>query len=60
MWRESPNTLPAAAQRLGVGVVTSVAECLDVLVRVDAPASDGSSLLDRFKRLLGLKQRADA
>ena len=60
MWRESPKTLPPSAQRLGVGVVASVAECLDILVSVDAPTSDGSSLLDRFKRLLGLKQRADA
>jgi hypothetical protein len=60
VWRENPKTLPAATQRLGVGIVKSVAECLDVLASVDAPTSDGSSLLSRFKRLLGVKERADA
>jgi 5' nucleotidase, deoxy (Pyrimidine), cytosolic type C protein (NT5C) len=60
VWRDSPKALPAAAQRLGIGVVGSVAECLDVLEGVDTPTSDDSSLLSRFKRLLGVKQRADA
>jgi hypothetical protein len=60
VWREDATTLPAATQRLGVGIVKSVAECLDVLAKVDAPTSDGSSLFTRFKRLLGVKERADA
>jgi len=59
VWREDPKTLPAAAQRLGIGIVASVGECLDVLVDADGPAPDGASLLSRFKRLLGVKQGAD-
>ena len=60
VWREDPDALPSAAQRLGVGVVASVAQCLDVLESVDSHPADGSSLLSRFKRLLGVKHRADA
>jgi hypothetical protein len=59
IWRQSVNTLPAAAQRLGVAVVPTVAECLNLLVSVDAPAADGESILARFKRLLGVKHRSD-
>lgn len=59
VWRESPDALPAAAQRLGIGIVASVGECLEVLVGVDTHPADGESLLSRFKRLLGVKQRAD-
>jgi deoxypyrimidine-specific 5' nucleotidase type C protein (NT5C) len=60
VWRESPEALPSAAQRLGVGVVGSVAECLNLLESVDTPAPDDESILSRFKRLLGIKQRTDA
>jgi deoxypyrimidine-specific 5' nucleotidase type C protein (NT5C) len=60
IWRESPEALPSAAQRLGVAVVGSVAECLNLLESVDARAPDGESILSRFKRLLGIKQRTDA
>jgi len=59
VWRQSASTLPAAAQRLGVTVVPTVAECLNLLVSVDSPAADGESILARFKRLLGVKQRSD-
>src|SRR5476649_970552 len=31
VWREDEKNLPAAAKRLGIGVVKSVAECLDIL-----------------------------
>jgi len=59
VWRERAKQLPAASQRLGIGVVTSVAECLDILMQIDAPA-DQPGMLSRVKRLLGLKEPAGA
>jgi len=59
IWREGAGQLPAAAQRLGIGVVKSVAECLDILVQIDSPAAQ-PGMLDRVKRLLGLKEPAGA
>jgi deoxypyrimidine-specific 5' nucleotidase type C protein (NT5C) len=60
IWRESLDALPSAAQRLGVGVVGSVDECLNLLESVDTPTLQNESLLSRFKRLLGIKQRTNA
>ena len=59
IWRDRAQQLPAAAQRLGIGVVSSVAECLDILVQIDSPAGQ-PGMLDRVKRLLGLKETAGA
>ena len=36
VWREDEKRLPAAARRLGIGVVKSVNECLDILTDVDS------------------------
>jgi hypothetical protein len=53
--------LPAATQRLGIGVVPSVAECLDILTELDSPAArDEPGVLNRVMRLLGLKEPASA
>jgi hypothetical protein len=35
VWRNPENQLPSAAQRLGIGVVTSVADCIEILTQVD-------------------------
>lgn len=35
VWRKNEKQLPAAARRLGIDVVKSVSECLDVLAQVD-------------------------
>ena len=35
IWREDEKQLPAATRRLGIGVVKSVAECLDILTQID-------------------------
>ena len=59
VWRDSPKALPTAAQRLGIGVVASVEECLNLLAAADAPASDDASIFTRLKRLFGAKERAD-
>ena len=59
VWREDEKHLPAASRRLGIGVVKTVGECLDILTQVDsAPREPG--MMDRIKRLLGLDQPASA
>ena len=58
VWREDPKHLPAAAKRLGIGVVKTVHECLDILAQVDATAADRPGMIDKVKRLLGLKEPA--
>ena len=60
VWREDEKYLPLAARRLGVGIVKSVGECLDILAQVDAAGRDQPSVMDRVKRLLGLKEPASA
>jgi hypothetical protein len=59
VWREDERELPAAAGRLGIGVANSVAQCLDILRQIDA-ASSQSGMVNRVRRLLGLKQSANA
>ena len=61
VWREDQNQLPAAAKRLGIGVVKTVAECLDILTQVDSPAArEQPGVMDKVMRLLGLKETASA
>ena len=61
VWRDGENQLPATAQRLGIGVVKSVAECLDILTQIDsAAAREEPGVLNRVMRLLGLKEPASA
>jgi hypothetical protein len=58
VWREDERLLPAATRRLGIGVVKSVGECLDILTQIDSPPEERSGVMDRVKRLLGLKEPA--
>lgn len=58
VWRGDESQLPAAAQRLGIGVVKSVADCLDILVQVDSAAHEEPGVMNRVMRLLGLKEPA--
>jgi hypothetical protein len=61
VWRDAENQLPAAAKRLGIGVVKTVGECLDILTQLDPPATNEQpGVMDRVKRLLGLKEPASA
>lgn len=57
VWREDEKQLPVAAKRLGIGVVKSVGECLDILTDIDtAAAPEHRGVMDRVRRLLGLKE----
>ena len=60
VWREDEKSLPTAARRLGIGVLHSVGECLDILATVDSEEPSAPGLLDRVRRLLGLKEPENA
>ena len=58
VWRADQSQLPAAAQRLGIGVVKSVAHCLEILTQVDSATREEPGVMTRVMRLLGLKEQA--
>ena len=58
VWRDDEKRLPGGATRLGIAVVKTVAECLDVLEEIDAPVRETPGIMDRVIRLLGLKEPA--
>jgi hypothetical protein len=60
VWRDSERPLPTAARRLGIGVVKTVGECLDILTTADSPERDRQGMIARIMRLLGLKEPASA
>jgi hypothetical protein len=61
VWRSEKEQVPGAAQRLGIGVVKSVAECLDILTEIDRAATrEQPGLMSRVKRALGLNETARA
>lgn len=55
VWRDAETELPAASRRLGIGVVGTTAECLDILAAVES-AADRPTVMNRVRRLLGLKE----
>jgi hypothetical protein len=58
VWRGDESALPASTRTVGIGVVKSVGECLDVLTKVDVSAPEQSGLMTRVMRALGLKEPA--
>lgn len=56
VWRDDVKYLPTAARRLGIGVVKSVGECLDILAEVDTTAVAQPGVVERLKRMFGLKE----
>lgn len=58
VWRDVHGPTADSAKRLGVGIVRSVAECLDILSKADEDASDKPGVLERVRRLLGLREPA--
>jgi hypothetical protein len=60
IWRGDESAVPASARRLGIGGVTSVAACLDLLVAADDETQSDGGLMDRLKRLLKIKPSTSA
>lgn len=58
VWRADESQRPASAQRLGIGVVRSVADCLDILTQVDSAEREDPGVIRRVMRLLGLSEPA--
>ena len=56
IWRGDQGAVPASARRLGIGGVSSVGACLDLLIEADAPDAGASTLVERLKGLLGLRK----
>lgn len=56
VWRDREDQLPATAQRLGIGVVKSIADCLEILTQVESTTR--GDVMSRVLRLLGLKDSA--
>jgi len=55
VWRGDEDKIPASARQLGIGSVSSIRECLDILEELDRDTeSEGLGMIDRLKRLLGL------
>ena len=54
VWRGAEDKVPGSARQLGIGAVSSIPECLDILESLDRE-EDELSLVERFKRLLGLR-----
>ncbi|ODS54454.1 MAG: hypothetical protein ABS36_11165 [Acidobacteria bacterium SCN 69-37] len=59
VWRGALTSVPASTKRLGIAVVPTVARVLEALVEAER-AADGGDLLDRLRRLFGLKPRASS
>ena len=57
--RNDGTQLPAAIRRLGIGVVGSVSQCLDILAQIDVE-EESPGMVTRVLRLLGLKEPAEA
>jgi hypothetical protein len=60
VWRDDESRMPEAARRLAIGVVKSVADCLDILTRADEQPGEQPGVMERLMRLLGLKEAASA
>ncbi len=60
IWRGDEAGVPASARRLGIGGVTSVGACLDLLIEADSAAGDDGGIVSRLKKLLRLKPSAPA
>ena len=57
VWREPDEGVPTRARRLGITVVRSAGECLDLLGRVDSPSTSEPGLVSRLRDAFRLKRR---
>ena len=57
VWREADQRIPDRAQRMGITVVRSAGECLDLLERDDSPTTSEPGLITRLKDVFRVKRR---
>jgi hypothetical protein len=57
VWRAPEGTAPASTKRLGIAVVPTVARVLDALIEAERASEQEGGVLDRLRRLFGLKPR---
>jgi hypothetical protein len=60
IWRGTAASVPGSAKRLGIGVVPSVAACLDLIAEAQRTADTPLDFTQRLRRLLGLQPRPAA
>jgi hypothetical protein len=58
VWRGAQSAVPASAKRLGIAVVPTVAAVLDALIEAEKATDGGEGMLDRLRRMFGLKTRS--
>ena len=58
VWRGDEGKVPGSARQLGIGSVHSLNECLDILETLNRPDASQGGMIERLKRLLGLKPQA--
>jgi hypothetical protein len=58
VWRGDEDKVPGSARQLGIGAVSSIHACLDILESLDRSDANQSGVVERLKRLLGLKSRS--
>jgi hypothetical protein len=60
VWRGDEGKVPGSARQLGIGSVSSIDECLNILSSLERDDAEGTGMVERLKRLLGLKKAAPA
>jgi hypothetical protein len=54
VWRGATDAVPASVRRLGIGAVSTMGECLQVIEKADGERRRSGGFLGAFKRLFGL------
>jgi hypothetical protein len=57
VWRGDEAKVPGNPRQLGIGTVSSIHACLDLLEQIDEGTSTGSSVVSKLKSLLGIKPK---
>ena len=60
VWRATAGSAPASTRRLGIAVVSTVAEVLAALIEAERASDQDGSLLERLRRMFGLKARTSS
>lgn len=58
VWRGDEGKVPGSARQLGIGSVSSINQCLDILESLDDGKDETGTVVSRLKSLLGLKSKS--